>query len=121
MLILASTQLFAANVELGKYTAYPKDFPEAVALIALNADLTATLEVELDGLVVRCAGTYNVEGDTMAAHVFCDHEQVPEVNVRIDYSNVTPEGLRSEEGVEVSAQFDLLGDETVLFVLKKAD
>ena len=119
--MLASTQVFAGEVELGKYSAYPKDYPTAIALIDLKADLTAAVEIDIDGLIVKCEGTYTVQENIMAAHVFCDHELAPEVNVSIDFTNVTPEGLRTEEGVDVPAVFDLLGDETVMFNLKKAD
>jgi hypothetical protein len=116
-----STQIFAATVELGKYAAYPVDYPSAIATIELKADFSAGVSIDIDGLIVNCVGTYKVEENMMSSHVFCDHDQAPEVNVNIDFTNVTPEGLRSEAGVEVPAQFDLLGDETVLFNLKKAD
>lgn len=121
MLTFASTQLFAATVEMGKYTAFPKDYPTAIASIELIPEDKALVSIDIDGIIVNCEGTFNVQDNKMAAHVFCDHPQAPEVNVSIDFTNVTPEGLRSEEGVEVPATFDLLGDEEVIFILKKAD
>lgn len=121
VVMFVSTQVFAATVELGKYTAFPKDYPTAIASIELKADASTLVSIDIDGTVVNCEGIYNVQENIMAAHVFCDHPQAPEVNVAIDFTNVTPEGLRSEEGVEVPAKFDLLGDEEVQFILKKAD
>ena len=121
IVMLASTQLFAATVELGKYTAYPVDFPTAVATIVLNADQSSDVHIDVEGTIVNCEGTFQVESNTMNAHVYCDHPEAPEVNVSIDFTNVTPENLRSESGVEVPAKFDLLGDESVMFNLKKAD
>ena len=119
--MFVSTQLFAANVEMGKYTAFPKDYPTAVASIELIPENKALATIDIDGLIVTCEGTFKIEENIMSAHVFCDHELAPEVNLGIDFTNVTPEGLRSEEGVEVPATFDLLGDEEVVFVLKKND
>ncbi len=120
-LMFISTQLFAANVEMGKYTAVPKDYPTAIAIIEIKADGTAGVNIDADGIIINCAGTYNVEENTLNSHVNCDHPQVPEVNVSIDFTNVTPENLRSEEGVIVLATFDLLGEDPVEFILKKAD
>lgn len=96
--MFASNQIFVAEVELGKYSACPKDYPTAIALIDLKADFTAAVEIDIDGLIVKCEGTYNVLENTMAAHLFCDHELAPEVYVSIDFTNVTPDGLRTEEG-----------------------
>ena len=120
-MMFASTQLFAANVEMGKYTAFPIDYPTAIASIELIPEDKAVVSIDIDGMLVSCEGTFKIEETWMAAHVFCDHDMAPEVNVAIDFSNVTPEGLRSEEGVVVSAKFDLMGDEEILFNLKKAD
>lgn len=121
IVLFVSTQLFAANVEMGKYTAFPKDYPTAIASIELIPEDKAVVSIDIDGIIVNCEGTFVVQENIMAAHVFCDHPQAPEVNVAIDFTNVTPEGLRSEEGVEVPAKFDLLGDEEVAFILKKND
>ena len=121
MATFISTQLLAATVEMGKYTAYPVDYPTAIATIDLRPDATADVSIDIDGLVVNCTGTFVVEENVMKAHVFCDHPQAPEVNTSINFTNVTPENVRSEEGVDVPATFDLLGDEEVLFNLKKAD
>ncbi|MGZ3727372.1 MAG: hypothetical protein ACXWQQ_16340 [Pseudobdellovibrio sp.] len=119
--LLFSTQLFAANVELGKYTAVPKDYPSATAFLDLKADGSATIKVDAGDVKVNCVGTYKVEGNILSSHVNCDNPQVPEVNAKIDLTTVTPENLRSTDGVEVPAQFDLMGDDWYTFTLKKAD
>ena len=120
-ILFASTQLFAANIELGKYVAVPKDYQAASALLDFKTDGTATATITAENLLVNCAGSFAVDGNTLSSHVNCDHPQVPEVNMSVDMSNVTPENVRSEEGVEVPAKFDLMGDDPILFILKKAD
>lgn len=118
---LISTQLFAATVELGKYLAVPKDFPTVLADLELLVDNKATVRIDAEGTIINCTGTYNAVENELSAHAFCDHSAAPEINVVIDITNVTPEGLRSEEGVEVPVKFDLLGEDPVMFILKKAD
>ena len=118
---LISAQLFAATVELGKYTAVAKEFPEAKANLELMDGGLATLSVDAEGTPVNCNGTYNVIDNTFRSHVYCDNEQVPEVNVIIDITNVTADGLRSEAGVEVPVIFDLMGEDAFIFILKKVD
>ncbi len=119
--LVISNQLFAATVELGKYLAVPKDFPTVLADLDLLAGNLATVKIDAEGTIINCTGTYVVEENALNAHANCDHPSAPEINVSIDITNVTPEGLRSEAGVEVPVKFDLLGDEAVLFVLKKVD
>ena len=118
---LISTQLFAATVELGKYLAIPKDLPTVSATIELLADNKATVFIDSEGTIVNCTGTFTVIDNKLNAHADCDHPDAPKINVIIDITNVTPEGLRSEAGVEVPVIFDLLGDDTYLFTLKKVD
>lgn len=116
-----STQVYATTVELGKYLAVPKDYPTASALIDLKADESAVVVIDIDGTIVNCTGTYSTLENILNSHVYCDHPQVPEVVVTIDMTDVTPENLRSESGVEVPAKFDLLGEDWFIFILKKAD
>lgn len=119
--LLISSQVFAAPVELGKYIAIPKDFPTVEAQLELFADNHATLYVDAEGTEINCTGIFAQEGNKLTADAKCDHPEAPEISVTIDVTNVTPEGLRSEEGVEVPVQFNLLGDDVVPFILKKAD
>ncbi|MCC2680435.1 MAG: hypothetical protein K0R29_3011 [Pseudobdellovibrio sp.] len=119
--VFVSTQVFAATVELGKYLAVPKEFPTVKADLDLKADNSATVRIDAEGEIINCTGTFAVAGNDLNAHANCDHAAAPEINVSIDITNVTPEGLRSEEGVEVPVKFDLLGDEAVQFILKKND
>jgi len=118
---LISVQVFAATVELGKYTAVPKDYPTVLAELELTEGNLATVRIDAEGTIINCTGTFVVAENQLNAHANCDHEAAPEINVSIDITDVTPEGLRSEAGVEVPVKFDLLGDEAVLFFLKKVD
>lgn len=119
--MLISSQLFAATVELGKYLAVPKDFPTVLSVLELFADNTATVRIDADGMIINCTGVFAVAGNKLSADANCDHPDAPEISVIIDITNVTPEGLRSEAGVEVPVEFDLLADESVLFILRKLD
>lgn len=122
LIIFASTQVFAATVELGKYIATDKDTKSVVAKFELKAPNKVTLGIEADGTKIACTGTYAVKGNEFTSTVTCDHPAVPEAGVVIDITNVTPAGLRSPQGVEVPVKFpDLLGDEPVAFILKKND
>lgn len=118
---LISSQVFAGTVELGKYLAVPKDFPTVLADLELLEGNQATVKIDAEGTIINCTGTYNAVENELNAHANCDHPSAPEINVSIDITNVTPEGLRSEEGVEVPVKFDLLGEDPVLFILKKVD
>lgn len=121
VLTLLSAQVFAATVELGKYLAVPKEFPTVSARLELFADNSATVYIDAEGTIINCTGNFVVEENALNAHANCDHSAAPEINVSIDVTNVTPDGLRSEAGVEVPVKFDLLGDEAVQFILRKAD
>lgn len=116
-----STQVFAVTVELGKYLAIPVDYPTVQAELELFADNHATLYVDVDGTIVNCTGIFAQIDNQLNADAKCDHPEAPEISVSIDVTNVTPEGLRSEEGVEVPVKFNLLGEEPIFFILKKVD
>jgi hypothetical protein len=120
-LFFISGNSFAQDVELGKYLAVPKDYPSASALIDLKIDGSATAKITGEDLEVNCAGSFNVEDRIVNSHVNCDHPDVTEIKVIIDMTPVTPENIRSEKGVEVMAKFDLIGDDPIPFILKKAD
>ncbi|MBY0554883.1 hypothetical protein K2P97_10170 [bacterium] len=122
MSMLISAQVFAATpVELGKYLAVPKDFPTVLSVLELFADKTATVHIDADGIIINCTGIFAQAGNELTADAQCDHPDASEISVIIDISNVTPEGLRSEAGVEVPVKFNLLGDESVPFILKKLE
>lgn len=119
--VFVSAQVFAATVELGKYLAVPKDFPDVKANLELFVGNEAAVRIDAEGTIINCTGTFVVEENNLNAHALCDHPAAPEINVSIDITNVTPEGLRSEAGVEVPVKFDLLGEDPVQFILKKND
>jgi hypothetical protein len=119
--MLISSQVFAANVELGKYLAVPKDFPTVISELELFADNHATVYIDAEGTIIHCTGVFAQVGNNLTADAECDHPEAPEISVSIDVTDVTPDGLRSEAGVEVPVKFNLLGDDAVLFVLRKVD
>ncbi len=124
LIVLASTQLFAAQVELGKYRAVDKDTKTIVATFELRANGTVNFSVKTPDFTMPapgCEGKYTVKGDTFLADLKCPTELLPEASVSINIANVTPAGLRSANGVEVPVIIDALGDEPTAFLLKKAD
>ncbi len=122
LVMFASTQVFAGNVELGKYKALDKDTKSIEANFELKEDKSVILSIRSEDVSVTCKGYYNVAGNSFTSTVKCDHPLLPDAtSVVIDVTNVTPAGLRSPTGVEVAVVIDVLGDEPVLFMLKKAD
>jgi len=120
--MFVSTNVFAATVELGKYRAVDKDTKSVVANFELKANGSVALSIDAQGTKIDCNGTYTVQGNNFKSDVKCNHAAISEASVIIDISNVTPQGLRSAQGVDVPLRIpDLLGDEAAVFNLKKAD
>lgn len=124
LLLVVSTQVNAAHVELGKYSAVDEDTKTIVATFELRANGTVNFSVTTPDFTMPepgCEGKYHVKGNNFYADLNCPTELLPEAKVTIDISNVTPQGLRSEKGVPVPVIIDALGDEPTVFLLKKAD
>ncbi|MGZ3691327.1 MAG: hypothetical protein ACXVAX_07475 [Pseudobdellovibrio sp.] len=124
LVLLASTQLFAGQVEIGKYRAVDKDTKTIVATFELRANGTVNFSVKTPDFTMPapgCEGKYTVNGNTFQSDLKCPTELLPEANVTIDVSNVTPAGLRSANGVEVPVVIDALGSDPTVFLLKKND
>jgi hypothetical protein len=121
-LLLVSVQGMAA-VELGKYRAVDFDTKTITADLLLRANATSSIIINTPDLPkpIPCEGKYNVEGKLLTANVKCKSDLLDEALVKIDITNVTPEGLRSEAGVKVNVTIDALGDESIAFILKKND
>lgn len=120
--MFVSTNVFAATVELGKYSATDKDTKSVTASFELKAPDKVGLKIEAQGTTINCSGTWAVAGNDFKSSVTCDHAAIPSASVNINIANVTPAGLRSPNGVEVPVKIpDLLGDEAAVFLLKKAD
>lgn len=124
LVFVISSQVMAAQVELGKYSAVDADTKTIQAAFELLANGTVTFSVKSPDLTtpVNCNGTYKVEGNNFMATLKCPGNAIlPEASVKIDISNVTADGLRSPNGVPVAVVIDALGDEPNTFLLKKAD
>ena len=124
LVLLVSTQLFAGQVEIGKYRAVDKDTKTVVATFELRANGTVNFSVKTPDFTMPapgCEGKYTVVGDVFKADLKCPTELLPEASVTINIANVTPAGLRSANGVEVPVVIDALGDDPQVFLLKKND
>lgn len=124
LILAAGFQAHAATVELGKYRAVDADTKSIVADFELRANGTVHFTVRSPDFAMPepgCEGRYQVKGNLFTAHVTCPTDLLPEASVKIDITPVTPEGLRSKEGVRVGVVIDALGDEATPFMLKKND
>lgn len=119
--LMAATQVNAAQVELGKYKAVDADTKSVQVALVLNADATTQFNVSSPDFSVACKGKYAVNGNMFSANVACNSDLLPEASVKIDITNVNPQSLRSEKGAEVDVTIDALGDEPAKYLLKKAD
>lgn len=123
-LVLAlSTQVNAAQVELGKYRAIDTDTKSIRADLVLRADATTSITINTPDLPkpIPCEGKYTVIGNELSADVKCKSELLAQANVKIDVTNVNPQSVRSERGADVKVIIDALGDDAIRFMLKKAD
>jgi hypothetical protein len=122
LLLVVSAQAMAA-VELGKYRAVDADTKSITADLLLRADGTSSITINTPDLPrpIPCEGKYKVESKILSADVKCKSDLLSEASVKIDITNVTPEGLRSATGVKVNVIIDALGDDPTAFILKKND
>lgn len=124
LVLVLSTQVNASQVELGKYKAIDVDTKTVQASLELRANGTVNFKVKTPDFTMPepgCEGKYTVKGNEFAAQMKCPTELLPQANVKIDITNVTPESVRTEKGAEVNVLIDALGDDAVKFLLKKAD
>ncbi|AGH96302.1 hypothetical protein [Pseudobdellovibrio exovorus] len=124
LVLAAAFQANAATVELGKYRAVDADTKSIIADFQLRANGTVHFTVKSPDFTMPapgCEGKYSVKGNTFTANVNCPTPLLPTASVQIDITNVTPEGLRSKDGVRVNVVIDALGDEATPFLLKKND
>ena len=124
LLLAAAIQANAAQVEMGNYKAIDVETRTVDATFILRADGTVNFNVTTPDFTMPapgCDGKYTVVGNEFSADMTCPTDLLPEVSVRIDITNVNPESIRTEEGAEVAVIIDALGDEPVMFLLKKND
>lgn len=121
--LLLSTAAFASQVvEPGIYSAVDIETKTIVASLDIRADNTVNFKVKTPDFTMPepgCEGTWSVEGNTLSSDLQCPLDFLSQVSVQIDITNVTPEAVRSAEGVNVAVVIDALGADAFEFNLKK--
>lgn len=123
---LFSTLSFAADkaVEAGLYSAVDQDTQTIVCALQINADKTVVFHITSPDFTMPepgCKGTYTVVENTLTADMKCPLAELSEVQVAIDITPVTPETVRSPNGVVVDVVIDALGTDAYKFILKKVE
>ncbi len=112
------------TVETGFYTAVDVETGTIQSSLLLRADNTVNFKVSTPDFTMPepgCEGTYKVVENLLTADMTCPIDFLSEVQVRIDITNVTPESVRSEQGVNVDVIIDALGEDPYQFNLKKIE
>lgn len=112
------------EVEAGSYTAVDLETGTIKSALLLRPDHTVNFKVETPDFTMPepgCEGQYVVQGNLLTADMTCPMDFLSEVQVRIDITNVTPEAVRSAEGVNVDVVIDALGEDPYEFNLKKVN
>ena len=123
---LFSSLSFAADhvIEQGLYSAVDVDTQSIVSSLEIGANNSVTFKVTTPDFTMPepgCKGTYAVAGDILTADMKCPLDFLSEVQVVIDITNVTPESVRSPNGVVVQVVIDALGSDAYPFILKKVE
>ena len=109
------------TIEPGLYQAVDIDSGTIKAQLKMNADFTVQFKVQAPDFEMPepgCSGTYSIEGNTLSAHMECPLVILPEANVQINISSVTPQSVRSEQGAIVPVMIEGLTEEPANFSLK---
>jgi hypothetical protein len=122
--LLLSSFAFASGkaVEAGTYTAIDTETKTIVATLVVRADSTMNFAVSSPDFVMPepgCEGNYMTEENNFIADLKCPLDFLSQVQVQIDITNVTPESVRSEAGVDVEVIIDALGSDPYVFNLRK--
>lgn len=125
-LSLASLSSMAApvlnkTIEPGLYTAVDVDSGTVVAQLVMRSNGTLNFKVKTPDFQMPepgCEGVYTVVSDTFASNLKCPISTLPEVSVKINIANVTPQALRSQVGALVPVVIDALGTDPTMFRLK---
>jgi hypothetical protein len=123
---LFSSLSFAADktIEPGLYSAVDVDTQTIVASLETHADSTVIFKVTTPDFTMPepgCQGTYAIKENLLTADMTCPLDYLSKVQVTMDVTNVTPESVRSPEGVIVDVVIDALGSDAYKFVLKKVE
>jgi hypothetical protein len=121
ILSFVSTAAFAAKMEPGHYQGWDVDTQTVMADLVLNADQTLFFNLQTPDFVTPepgCTGSYVEVGNDVTSDVTCPMDFLPTAAVRMDVTAVTPELLRSADGVAVPVYVDALGSDPIIFKLK---
>ncbi|MFZ3231307.1 MAG: hypothetical protein WA160_13950 [Pseudobdellovibrio sp.] len=123
---LFSTLSFAANkqVEPGLYSAVDVDTQTIVSSLLMGADGSVVFNITTPDFAMPapgCTGLYTVVENSLTADMACPLDFLSQVQVGIDITNVTPESVRSNDGVVVDVVIDALGTDSYKFILKKIE
>ncbi len=121
---LITSLSFAADkvVEPGTYTAVDVDSSTITATLIMRVNKTVNLVIaapDFEMPAEGCEGTYQVTENLMTAHMVCPIEGFEKMDVTIDITAVTPETVRSQQGVIVDVVFGAFGEQPAKFVLRK--
>lgn len=121
---LFSNLSLAANkqIEPGLYSAVDAETQTIVSSLLMGADNSVVFNIRTAEFTMPepgCVGIYNVAENKLSADMQCPLDFLSSVQVTIDVTNVTPESVRSEQGVIVDVVIDALGSDAYKFILKK--
>ncbi len=124
--LLLSTFAFAAEktVEPGNYKAVDVETKTIEAFLVLREDKTINFKVNTPDFTMPepgCEGTYVIEANAFLADLTCPLDFLPHTQVQIDITDVTPENVSSEAGVDVEVVIDALGADAYKFNLHKVN
>lgn len=122
--LLLSVAAYSAPkvVEVGTYKAVDTETQSIIATLVIRADKTLNFKVTTPDFTMPepgCEGTYTVEENNFISDLNCPLDFLSEVQVQIDITNVTPESVRSAQGVNVQVVIDALGEDPFEFNLHK--
>ncbi len=109
-------------VEAGTYQAIDVETKKITATLVIRADKTMNFKVISPDFTMPepgCEGNYSTEENNFVADLKCPLDFLSQVQVQIDITKVTAEGVRSAQGVDVEVMIDALGADAFLFNLHK--
>lgn len=122
LLFVSSVSFAVDQIEAGTYVAKDVDSGTIVATLAFKNDKTVNFKVETPDFTMPepgCNGVYAIKNNLLTAEVKCPVEELANLQVQIDITNVTPESVQSEPGAVVPVKVDAFGSDAINFYFKK--
>jgi hypothetical protein len=124
--LFLSFAAFAApkTIETGLYKAVDVETGDINATLLIREDKTLNFTVKTSDFTMPdpgCEGKYLIEENLFLSDLNCPLDSLSQISVSIDITDVTPESVRSEKGVNVDVKIDALGEDAFKFVLHKVD